>query len=307
MVEKRTIIIIAAITFFVVMGMFFIGAISLLLYGTDEPAGSGNVAVIPIEGTIVTQGSSSLFGEQLATSEEIVKMIEKADDNPQIKAILFQINSPGGSAVASDEIAQAIKATNKTTVAWIREIGTSGAYWVASSCDIVVANRMSITGSIGVIASYLEFSGLMDDYNITYQRLVSGKFKDVGSPFRPLTSDEEELLQDELDQIHEYFVAEVAANRNLPLSDVRTLATGMFYIGSDAKAKGLVDVLGGRKEAVTSIEERIGTSARLVEYRRKPSLMDLFGNVMQESSFYIGRGFAFQISQDPSAVPHISV
>src|SRR3989338_6818866 len=107
------------------------------------------------------EGSSSFF-ESATASSETIKFIEKADKNPSIKAIILEINSPGGSAVASEEIANAVKKTNKTTVAWIREIGTSGAYWIASSSDHIVASRMSVTGSIGVIASYLEFEGLVD-------------------------------------------------------------------------------------------------------------------------------------------------
>ena len=86
------------------------------------------------------------------------------EENKDIKAIVLEINSPGGSAVASDEIASAVKKSNKPTVAVIREAGASGGYWIASSTDHIIANRMSITGSIGVISSYLEFSGLIEKY-----------------------------------------------------------------------------------------------------------------------------------------------
>ena len=114
---------------------------------------SGNVALIPIDGVIVGDKDSDFLFESVTSSPEAVELIEKANKNPNIKAIILEINSPGGSAVASEEIANAIRKTNKTTVAWIREAGASGAYWVASATDYVVANRASITGSIVVIAS----------------------------------------------------------------------------------------------------------------------------------------------------------
>ncbi|MBI2130309.1 S49 family peptidase, partial [Candidatus Woesearchaeota archaeon] len=149
-----------------------------------------------------------------------------------------------GSPVASEEIANAIKKTNKTSVAWIREIGTSGAYWVASSTDYIIASRVSITGSIGVIASYTEFSGIMKDYNLTYRRLISGKYKDIGDPFKELVPEEQEILQSYLDSIRDYFVEEVAKNRNMKKQEVEKAANGLFYLGGEAKKLGLIDEIG---------------------------------------------------------------
>ncbi|MBI3883795.1 MAG: signal peptide peptidase SppA [Sphingobacteriales bacterium] len=177
--------------------------------------------------------------------------------------MLFEINSPGGSAVASEEIANAVKKANKTTVAWIREIGTSGAYWVASSSGHIVANRVSITGSIGVIASYLEFPGLLEHYNITYQRLVSGKYKDIGSPFKEMTPEEKAIFQQNLDTIRDYFVSEVAKNREMSKKDVDKIANGVFYLGAQAKELGLIDELGGKDEAINYIEKKDGIKAEI--------------------------------------------
>ena len=138
-----------------VLGIISVGIISFFA-GLDVESLSGNVALIPIDGVIIGSRESDSIFETSVSSTEIIKFIEKADKNPSIRAIILEINSPGGSAVASEEIANAVKKTNKTTVAWIREIGTSGAYWVSSASDRIVADRVSITGSIGVIASYLE-------------------------------------------------------------------------------------------------------------------------------------------------------
>lgn len=249
----------------------------------------GNVALIPIKGVILSEKGSS-FSQDIAASPSIVRFIEEADKNPQIKGIILEINSPGGSPVATEEIANAIKKTNKTTVAWIREIGTSGAYWIASSCDKIVANRMSFTGSIGVIASYLQFSGLLRDYNVTYERLVAGQYKDIGSPFKDLNAQERQLFQKQLDKLHEYFISIVAENRNLSEDKVKELSTGMFYLGQEAKDLGLVDVLGGKEEAKEIIEKKLNITAEFVEYKEERRLIDLLSEIFSQQSFFVGKG-----------------
>lgn len=277
------IIILLAILSFIVSWFFS------LFVEKDLEFEEGNVALIPIKGVILSEKTRS-FGQEVTDSPTIVKFIEEADKNPKIKAIILEINSPGGSAVATEEIANAIKKTNKTSIAWIREIGTSGAYWIASSCDKIVANRMSFTGSLGVIASYLQFSGLLKDYNITYERLVAGEYKDIGSPFKDLTTQERKLLQEQLDKLHEYFIASIARNRNLPEEKVRELATGMFYLGQEAKDLGLVDVLGGKEEAKEIIEKELNTTAELVEYKEERTLIDLLSELFSQQSFFVGKG-----------------
>ena len=191
-VKKRNVwpivlVIVVAVLLFLILAMF------AAVFGSDGFL--GNVAYIPVWGTITVGGQSSFLAQEEATSEKLVKFIEDADEDPLIKAIVLDINSPGGSAVASDEIASAIKRAEKPTVAIVREVGASGGYWVASSTDHIIANRMSIVGSIGVISSYLEFARLLENYNITYQRLVAGKYKDMGTPFKELTEEEESILQ----------------------------------------------------------------------------------------------------------------
>ena len=127
---------------------FFISIIISVFTEDDFESLDGNTALIEISGTIIAEKDVNFLFEDFTSSEEIIKLIRKADKNDEIKAIIFKINSPGGSPVASEEIANEVKKTNKTTVAWIRESGTSGAYWIASSTDYIIANRMSITGSI---------------------------------------------------------------------------------------------------------------------------------------------------------------
>ena len=281
-----------------VLGFIAVGIISVFV-GVDVESLSGNVALIQIEGVIVATDPNGLF-ETVTTSTDTIELIEKADKNSNIKAIILEINSPGGSAVASQEIAEAVKKTNKTTVAWIREVGASGAYWIASSSDHIVANRVSITGSIGVIASYLEFPGLLERYNVSYQRLVSGKYKDMGSPLRELTDEETVIFQQTLDTIRDYFAGEVAKNRNMSKKDVDKIANGLFYLGAQAKDLGLVDELGGKDEAIRYIENREKIKAEVVEYKTEKSLLDLLSEVLSKQSFTVGQGIGSSFLKDPS-------
>src|SRR3989344_382548 len=234
------------ILFLLMFISFFAAIIISFFIGNDFELLDGNVALISVDGIIVGGKGDDYFFESVASSPDIIELIEEADENSNIEAIIFEINSPGGSAVASEEIASAIKKINKTTVAWIREVGASGGYWVASSTDYIVANRASITGSIGVIASYLEFPGLLEEYNVTYRRLVSGRYKDIGSPFKEMTEEENAIFQQTLDELRDYFVDEVAKNRNMSRKDVDKIANGLFFLGSQAKGLGFVDELGGK-------------------------------------------------------------
>jgi len=289
----------ATIALIIIGAVLFLGMATfvtiIVALVSSEPTG-GNVAVIPIKGIITSESSDSLFSTGGASSSSIVDLIEKADKNPRIKAIVLEINSPGGSAVASDEIGQALKNVDKPKIAWIRELGASGAYWIAVNCDVIIANRMSITGSIGVISSYLEFSGLMDDYNVTYERLVSGEYKDAGSPYRRLTDEEREILQGQLDEVHGFFIDEVAENRNL--AKARELATGLTYIGADAKELGLVDILGGKDKVSLYIKDVVEIEPDYVVYSQKVGFFESLAGVMHGSAFELGRGIAFQLESD---------
>ncbi len=266
------------------------GLFSLVSESTYE---SGNIAVIPVNGIILFNDDASYFTESVANAKDIVNAIKQADGNEEIKAILLDINSPGGSAVASMEATNAVKHANKTVYAFIHEQGTSGAYWLASAAHTIIANELALTGSIGVISSYLDFSGLLQDYNVTYQRLVAGKYKDIGTPYRKLSPEEEAMLQKRLDVIHDRFISAVAENRHLPKEKVKELATGMFYLGSEAKDMGLVDIVGD----IDTVSEIIKHDMKLdevhyVEYKRKRSLLDVVQKLSTTFGFWLGRGIS---------------
>jgi len=244
----------------------------------------GNVALIPIVGQITVDGTAAL-GSRTVSSEDIVAFITEADANPQVKAIVLEINSPGGSAVASDEIAAALKKTEKPVVALIREVGASGGYWVASAADYVVANRMSITGSIGVISSYLEFSGLMEKYGVGYERLIVGERKDLGTPFRELSTEERKIMERKLAHIHNFFIEEIAENRRLPKEKVKEMATGEFFLGVEALPLGLVDELGNLDAVEEYLKQQGLTRIDYIRYEKKASFVESLAGVWQDLDF----------------------
>lgn len=288
-------VMIIIIIFLSFMAFLFVGILSLFM---EEEVATGNAAEIAVTGPIVGDNGGNLFGDEIAVSKDIVKLIEKADKDPGVKAILISVNSPGGSAVASAEIAAAIEDANKTTVALIREVGASGGYWVASAADHIVAHELSITGSIGVIASYLEFSGLMDHYNVTYERLVAGERKDMGIPFRKLEEDERDILQVKLDKMHEVFIREVSENRNLDQSIVEEFADGSFYLGSEALELGLVDELGGKDEAKAYLEQVLNTTIAFSELKKPQTFFEKLADVYYQHSFFVGKGIGSMLFKD---------
>lgn len=267
----------------------FLAGVLALFFGNDGIL-PGNVAVIAIKGVLVVDKSGSLFTKGEASSTDIVKLIKEAEKDENIKAIIFDINSPGGSPVASAEIADQIKKSNKTTIAVIREVGASGSYWVASACNKIYANKNAMVGSIGVIGSYVEYAGLMDRYNLTYRRLVAGPHKDTGTPFKKLGAEEERLLQSKIDILYSNFVNEVAVNRKMNVTKVETLADGFVYLGDEALGLGLIDSIGGMDEAKDFVGEKLNITVDAVEYKRKPGLMDLLGEAVSDWSYKVGYG-----------------
>ncbi len=210
---------------------------------------------------------------------------------------MFEIDSPGGTVVASKQIAEAIGKLNKPTVAIIRETGASGAYWISASTDKIVADELSITGSIGVISSYLEFSDLLNKYGVEYARLVSGEYKDIGSPLKELTDEERNILQKKLDLVDDYFLNYVKERRNLSNREVERIKTGEFFLGKEAKELNLIDYTGDKEFAIKLAKDMGNVKdARVTEFREKKTLLDLFSSYTSEAFYYMGRGIGTEIS-----------
>lgn len=250
----------------VVAGNFVYGAIfnsgDSTAYDSSDSA-SCNTLGINLHGTLVTyvptQRSAddpdkyqAEYGDAVG-SESVVSSIEQANDDDSIKAIMLEIDSPGGSPVAGEEIAKALKASKKPTVAVIRQSGMSAAYWAATGAQQIFASRNSDVGSIGVTASYLE--NINKDKK--YIQLSSGKYKDTGSPDKPLSDDEKTLLMRDIKITFQNFVSDVANNRNISPEQVQGIADGSSVLGDKAKELNLIDQIGGWPEAEKYIEEKI--------------------------------------------------
>lgn len=246
--------------------------IRFLLYVID-PLGKRNLAVnsedscnvvgINLHGTLLTYipdhaENDSYFDYDVSSSEDIVWTIKNANDEEWISSIIIEVDSGGGSSIAGEEVAEAIKSSEKPVVAFIRQTGASGAYWAISSADSIFASKNSDVGSIGVTGSYLSRGKKNEKDGYTYEDLSAGKFKDSGSTDKPLTKEERELFMRDINIIYENFIEAVSQNRNIPMDKVRKLADGSTVLGVRAKELGLIDEIGGINEVEEYLEDITG-------------------------------------------------
>ena len=286
--------ILIAVLLFIFFAFLSCAALPALLFGEELSQPGGNIAHIKIRGLITVDGVGR-YGSGGTSSTRLVKLIKLAEENPSIQAIILDINSGGGTAVASAEVMIAVQKAKKPVVAVIREVGASGAYWVASAADRIFVNPLSITGSIGVFGSYLEFSGLMEDFNVSYVRLVAGKFKDIGSPFRALTDEERVILEAKLGQMHTFLINSVANNRGMSPEKVKGLANGLYYLGTEAMEFGLIDEAGGLDDAIAYLEELLGIKAEVAKYRVAPSFLEVVSDVTSQKPFDVQNDYGLDL------------
>ena len=221
------------------------------------------IAVINISGTIASgaEGRDSLFNQANGvTSGSIMKQIREAAADDSVKALVLRIDSGGGSATAAEEVGRELKRfkenTKKPIVATMGNTGASAAYWIAAcSSDKVYANATTLTGSIGVYMPYMNTEELFKKIGITSNKIKSGPYKDIMSSDRPMTPEEQAILQNIVNEIYNEFVATVAAGRKMEESKVRTLADGRVYTGLQAKNLGLVDEIGDYYDALAAAGE----------------------------------------------------
>jgi protease-4 len=263
---------------------FFIGAGALVAVtvlisafaatGGDNFTGQQKAAIIPLDGAITSTSDS--FNPQTITPSRVRELNSKAQ-NKGASVVIYEWNSGGGAVVASKEVRREIESLEMTTVCRFRDVAASGAYLASLGCDRIVADSASITGSIGVKSSYLEFSELMDELGVEYVNITSGSLKDAGSPYKNITAQERQILQEKTDIIHEEFVSDVESERNLTQSQVEEVRTGEIFLGTQAKELGLVDTLGGRQTAVREAENITGTDLRTETINIEPefSLLSL--------------------------------
>ena len=265
-----------ALLYIVIVGVIAFIAGSFLsdsysYYEDDSVAGledSCNVLVLSANGILSTYIPEQTTDDwsDVSSSEYITDGILSAQDDPDIKAVLLSIESSGGYGVAGEEIANALKRLDKPSVAVIRGVGASAAYWAATGADKIYASKISDVGSIAITASYLDETNKIAKEGYQYTELSSGKYKDLGDTGRPLTAEERAIVLSDLRKAHDVFVQVVATNRNLEKSEVEKLANGLTYVGTDALSYGLIDEIGDIATATKYLEEQIREKVELCWY-----------------------------------------
>lgn len=239
---------------------------------TDE----NTVGIIYLEGVIMGGSSApGLFGIQ-SGSDSVLRQLREAQKD-DVKAVVIRINSPGGSAAASQEIRDEVvklKKSGKKVVVSMGDVAASGGYWVASAADKIVANPATITGSIGVIMQFSNMTELYDKIGIKPITIKSKPFKDIGSPAREMTETERQILQGMVDDIYAQFIKVVSEGRNMDPAEVEKIADGRIFTGRQAKELGLVDELGNFYDAIDIAADLAGIEkpVKTKTYTRKSAL-----------------------------------
>ena len=264
----------------VLIGIVLLGCAATAVGAALPGLGAGlgrKVAIVRVEGPISLASGNTWLLSTSATDRRVIADLHKAEADPSVAAILLYVNSPGGSVVASDEIYRAVKGCKKPVVAYFAEVAASGGYYISCGAKRIVAHPDTMTGSIGVISEIVMAKGLLDKLGVTVETVKSGPAKDMGSPARPLTPEEREILQGLIDEAYQNFVDVVAAGRNLPREQVLRLADGRVYSGRQALELGLVDQLGSMDDAVMAAGGLAGLKGvpQTKEMRSQASLMEV--------------------------------
>ena len=270
--------------FLIIFGVLvFIGiGFVLLIYGIASSVGDrtevvttgygSKIAVVELQGVITS-------------SEDIVRQLKKYRGNGSIKGILLRVDSPGGGVVASQEIYEEVRKTRdsgKPVVVSMGALAASGGYYVSCGASRLVANRGTLTGSIGVISEFLQLKEALDKLGVSVKTIKSGKLKDSGSSTRKMTEEDERYFQELMDDVHRQFIAVVENERHLDHDLVVSIADGRVFTGEQAVEKGLVDTLGTFEDAIHITARMCGISGEpaIVKERRVRSLWQgIFGDM----------------------------
>lgn len=248
-------------------------------------AGSGEqIAVIHIEGTIMSSAPGGFGATGVAAADQIVSQLKEVRENPNIKAVILKLNTGGGTVVGSDEIGrevERVRKSGKKVVAAMGEMAASGGYWIACKTDKIVANPGTFTGSIGVIMQLTKMKELYNKLGIEVNSFKTGPYKDMGSSNKDISPEEREIFQSLVNDSYQDFIKVVADGRKMDQARVRQLADGRIYTGKQAKDLGLVDELGDFTDAVK-------VTAKLAGIQGEPELVDMTGDQQIWQQFLSG-------------------
>lgn len=245
------------------------------------------IAVIYANGEIVGgEGDDNIIG-----SERISRAIRQARLDENVKAIVLRVNSPGGSALASDVMWREIVLTKKVkpVVVSMGDVAASGGYYIACAADVIVAEPTTITGSIGVFGILFNAQKFFNNkLGITFDQVKTGKYADLGDYTRALSESEKFIIQNEVNRIYEDFTQKVAAGRNMPIEKVKNIAEGRVWSGIDAKRIGLVDEFGNTDTAIAIAAKKANLSAyRVISLPEiEDPIKKLMKNLSTEAKMY---------------------
>jgi protease IV len=261
---------------------------------TIDGEGPGKILLVNVDGVINNQKDRTFSGStlRLGMVAQIKGVVEKAEKDDEIKALLIKINSPGGTVTASDIIFHLLKTyKDKQKVRiyiQVMDLAASGGYYIALAGDEIIAHPTSLIGSIGVIALKVNLQELMTKIGVSWEIVKSGDKKDFMSPFRSFTKEERELFQGAIDRLHNRFVTLIAKNRSaLDLSQVQSLADGRVFDAEQAKDLKLIDHIGYVTDTVHRIKSDLNNSnLKLVTYHRNNDFQgNIYSQFQKPSSF----------------------
>ncbi len=250
-------------------------------------SGTGAVGIVEIQGTILD-------------SAEVVDELNRFRKSDRVRAIVLRIDSPGGAVAPSQEIYDEIMSlradeeSRKFVVASLGSVAASGGYYIASAADRIVANPGTLTGSIGVIMEFARFEELLGKIGVHSEVITNsrGKFKDVGSPFRKMTAEEQALLKSMMDNVYEQFVAAIADGREMDPSEIYPLADGRVFSGEQALDNGLVDEIGGFEHAIGVAADLAGIEGepvRLYPRKDRPSVFNFLEDFENSGKTFLSK------------------
>lgn len=233
------------------------------------------VAIIRVEGTILSGDSTDNSVD--AISGTVISELESAGADPAIKAIVLRVDSPGGSVTGSAQIWETINAIEKPVVASMASMAASGGYYVSAPADYIIARPDTLTGSLGVIMTVFDATGLMEKVGLQVIDITSGENKAIGSMYAEMTPDQHEILQTLTDESYTEFVRVISEGRDMSQEEVIALADGRVYSGRQALENGLVDQLGNFDDAIAKAAELGGIEGEpnVIEFERIPTFREM--------------------------------
>ena len=268
----------------VIIGLAFM-VVNLALTGD-------RMSLSPLSGRV---GLVEILGE-IEDPEPVVDQLDRMERDASVRAVVVRLDSPGGGVAASQEIYEAVRRVReakKPVVASMGGVAASGAYYVACGADSIVANAGTLTGSIGVIMLFPNTEDLFRKVGIRFETVKTGKYKDIGTMWRPMTDDERNLLQDVLTNVYDQFVDVIVEGRDLAREDILPYADGRIFSGDQAQEYGFVDRVGDLDDAIRLAGRMAGITGQPVVVRKervRVSFWDFLDTKMNQVTGLSSRG-----------------